>query len=412
MNSQRFSFWSLNAIYVLLVLATVGGCERTPITAGDRAQKSYRDGHWNESIAACNEILGQNPDDFAALQLRGKAYLALQEFEKSINDFCRVVELNPADHEVYYYRSMAYEGMGEQALAATDRAKGRELDPLRRSAYAYDPSNFIPQSPPIKPPPRPENQPAAEQPHAAEDSSLSSPDASVVGNDDFQPDASLTRPTAVLGHDEAYVRDAVDDFRRMISETESMIGSKKKKPKSDPQRVLSTLPDIGVDPNDLLGDDQPGSDDITKKKPEAPKSDAPAAKPTQPALSTALPPGFAPMGGLPPMQSPYATTNRTGSLPSTTASPYASPTGIVPLPTTPVPVVTYGLPPISGTTGQMIMQPNTIHAPGTKPVLSTSLPTGNLPRGVPGVLSPPPAATPYSELPPMLPPPVPRNDLP
>lgn len=115
------------------------------------------------------------------------------------------------------------------------------------------------------------------------------------------------------------------------------------------------------------------------------------------------------MGSLPGGPSPYVTVLPRAIPPATTPTPGVPQSGPAPV-TTQFQYLPYGIPSLSGTQGQTVIQPNTIHPPGSKPVLSTSLPAGTI-QAVPGYGSPPPAAAPYSGLPPMLPQPVRRYDI-
>lgn len=60
---------------------------------------SYNESNYNESILYFNDVLLFNPDDTVSLAKRGSAFFALGEYNRSLADFSRVIELEPGNAE-------------------------------------------------------------------------------------------------------------------------------------------------------------------------------------------------------------------------------------------------------------------------------------------------------------------------
>ena len=118
------------------------GCSQKA-TLDEQIQQNFEHGNWETTLTLCEQKLQEQMNNTEVLTLRGRAYIATGQLRKAIADLTRVIELQPDDPEAYYHREIAYRRAGEIELATADGRRGRELDALYKSAYAYEPSNFI-----------------------------------------------------------------------------------------------------------------------------------------------------------------------------------------------------------------------------------------------------------------------------
>ena len=54
-------------------------------------------------------------------------YLELAQYQKAIDDYSQVIELNPKDGYAYYCRAEAYEKLGKKDLAEKDKEMAEKL---------------------------------------------------------------------------------------------------------------------------------------------------------------------------------------------------------------------------------------------------------------------------------------------
>jgi hypothetical protein len=119
------------------------GCSKEPTSPAEVIKQSFDNGDWNTVVSMCNQLLERNPDDADAILMRGRAYLGGGDLESAFRDFSRRIELKPEDPEGYYHRQIAYRELGQPDLAAADGERARRFDSLYKSAYAFEPSNFM-----------------------------------------------------------------------------------------------------------------------------------------------------------------------------------------------------------------------------------------------------------------------------
>eukprot|EP00605_Chrysophyceae_sp_TOSAG23-4_P001320 GSChrysophyteH1.ASY1.ANO1.1435.1 assembled CDS len=81
-----------------------------------------------EVIETCGSRLRTHPDDIKALFLRGTAFFKRQEYEASIEDLNRVIELDSSHLEAYYHRGMACTKLDSQEEAIQDLTKVLEMN--------------------------------------------------------------------------------------------------------------------------------------------------------------------------------------------------------------------------------------------------------------------------------------------
>ncbi len=138
-KNSRFGKWVCAVLFLLGLLCP--GCSHEP-TLSEQIQDNFENGNWDATIALCEQILQEQPDNTEILILHARANIANGQAAKAVEDLTRVIEIQPDDPEAYYQREIAYQHLGETELANNDGQRGRELDSLYKSAYAYEPSNF------------------------------------------------------------------------------------------------------------------------------------------------------------------------------------------------------------------------------------------------------------------------------
>jgi serine/threonine protein kinase len=102
---------------------------------------------WTDIVSSCNILLNLDPNEVAALQMRGSAYSKLGEFSAAEADFTRAVELSRNDLECAQNlrgRAVLYSTNSQWSKCVRDFQRALELDPdPRRSAnftYLYEQS--------------------------------------------------------------------------------------------------------------------------------------------------------------------------------------------------------------------------------------------------------------------------------
>lgn len=76
---------------------------------------------------------------------RGRSYHALGQYDKSIADYGRIIELNPYFAQVYVSRGHAYRAQGRLDLAIKDYGQVVELAPQKPDGYLFRAEAYIEQ---------------------------------------------------------------------------------------------------------------------------------------------------------------------------------------------------------------------------------------------------------------------------
>jgi len=93
-------------------------------------------GQWDESIAEINKALELNPRYGYIYVCRGLTYANKGQYDKAIADYTKAIEINPRSDIAYNNRGVAYAKKGQFDKAITDNNKAIELNP--KYAYAYN----------------------------------------------------------------------------------------------------------------------------------------------------------------------------------------------------------------------------------------------------------------------------------
>ena len=102
----------------------------------DRGGLQFYAGEYRAAISEYGDAiqimeLRENPDNAAIAQVyvkRGITYWRVKQFENSISDYTRAIELSPKDWEPYFHRWQTYRRIGDIEKAERDRQIGRGLN--------------------------------------------------------------------------------------------------------------------------------------------------------------------------------------------------------------------------------------------------------------------------------------------
>lgn len=106
------------------------------------AQESYDAGvrllkiaRYNQAIMSFDRAIQLRPNFADAYLLRGKAYVADAQTDRSLRDFSKVIALRPEDPRPLLERGMAYLEMKDLQSAIADANRALEMDPKLAGAY-------------------------------------------------------------------------------------------------------------------------------------------------------------------------------------------------------------------------------------------------------------------------------------
>jgi tetratricopeptide (TPR) repeat protein/Zn-dependent protease len=127
---------SLIGIYLISLLTGLAGglyalvpnwtAWTTMVSTWIDPQGSYRH-RMQQHMESANRTLQTHPNDVQAYLQRGRAKLALKDYEGAIADANQILQINPQSGEAYHLRAYARRRTGDQAGATADREKGTVL---------------------------------------------------------------------------------------------------------------------------------------------------------------------------------------------------------------------------------------------------------------------------------------------
>lgn len=82
-----------------------------------------------EVMRIINEAIENNPNDPQPYLQRGLAYNHLEEYQKALADFARVIELDPNNVDAYNFRGTMYYRVGDYEKALADYNEAMKIDP-------------------------------------------------------------------------------------------------------------------------------------------------------------------------------------------------------------------------------------------------------------------------------------------
>jgi tetratricopeptide repeat protein len=131
-------------------LLVVAGCgTKVPQTPLEQAQSSFASGRWEQAVAQCDDLIGQDPDNAAAYLLRGRAHQCAGRLDKALADLTSAIRLNPNDSEAYYQRADVYRALGLVDLKEKDDLAAREHDPLYKASN-LEPEDMLAADPRVR----------------------------------------------------------------------------------------------------------------------------------------------------------------------------------------------------------------------------------------------------------------------
>ena len=89
----------------------------------------YSTGEYNKAMERFSRVIELNPQLSVAYNNRGSAYAKKGEYDRAIQDYDRAIELDPSDADAYYNRGLAYMYTGDHDRAIRDCNSAIELDP-------------------------------------------------------------------------------------------------------------------------------------------------------------------------------------------------------------------------------------------------------------------------------------------
>lgn len=98
-------------------------------------------GEYKVAIKELSEILSGNPYDTEALVWLAKAQFKIENFDESIENYSKLINLLPAIADLYSDRGLCYHMDGQYQLALDDFNKAVDLEP--ENAYRYSCRAFV-----------------------------------------------------------------------------------------------------------------------------------------------------------------------------------------------------------------------------------------------------------------------------
>jgi tetratricopeptide (TPR) repeat protein len=99
------------------------------------AKSKFATGHPKESIELFTKAEEQGCNPVTVYLSRGAAFLAMDELDKSIDDFNRVLEIDKDNERAFYYRGMAHFKKGEFNDAVKDLTTSIKFNQNRGAAF-------------------------------------------------------------------------------------------------------------------------------------------------------------------------------------------------------------------------------------------------------------------------------------
>ena len=107
----------------------------TVVNLNDRAVSLFNKGHYDQSIAVLDQIIGRFPDSGLAYANRGAVYFQLDKFDEAIKDYTQAIGLGRNEAVVMLNRGTAYFKKGDYDRALEDCNAIIRITP--RNAVAY-----------------------------------------------------------------------------------------------------------------------------------------------------------------------------------------------------------------------------------------------------------------------------------
>jgi len=107
----------------------------------DKYQELIKNGNYQEAILGLNTIISTEPYNTEALVWLAKAQFKLEQYDLSIENYSKLINLLPSIADLYSDRGLCYHMAGEVKPAIEDFNKAVELEP--ENAYRYSCRAFV-----------------------------------------------------------------------------------------------------------------------------------------------------------------------------------------------------------------------------------------------------------------------------
>jgi len=101
----------------------------------DDGRYELMNGHFDKSIELFSKVIELDPSHKLALISRGSAFLKLNDVDKAVDDFDRVIDIDSGYARAYHLRGIAREQNEEYESAVADISKAIEIDPEYGAAF-------------------------------------------------------------------------------------------------------------------------------------------------------------------------------------------------------------------------------------------------------------------------------------
>ena len=105
---------------LLVTITTLQSCSEQKSTAIEDAVMYFNDNQFEKTLIIVNEILLDNPQDYFAYSVQGRAFFALGKPIDGIESMSKAIYLNPEYYQAFAYRSTMYKSIGEPQKALDD----------------------------------------------------------------------------------------------------------------------------------------------------------------------------------------------------------------------------------------------------------------------------------------------------
>lgn len=91
---------------------------------------------WKDSLTLWNDVISKYDNAPIAYDNRGVTYGELGQWDKTISDFSRAIEIDPKYAKAYYDRGVAYSNLEQWDKTISDLSRAIEIDPKYTDAYS------------------------------------------------------------------------------------------------------------------------------------------------------------------------------------------------------------------------------------------------------------------------------------
>jgi tetratricopeptide (TPR) repeat protein len=110
-------------IVLLLILLTTFSCENSTETSTSKIEDAvtlFNQDNFEAALKSATEILKENPKDYFALTIKGRAFFALDKKAEALEALDQAIVINPEYYEAFAHRGMVYYTMTKYENALKD----------------------------------------------------------------------------------------------------------------------------------------------------------------------------------------------------------------------------------------------------------------------------------------------------